>query len=274
MIYFPEMSLSLYYIGAIVLAVTVICAIMHGFRYLLGYTKDEKYEDEIDDLENDVMALTISYATTQMVKLYVVGEVEHIGGHAHKAEEFLQVLREEGEQHTFVQRLLMFGFSALGVGLAIFVPEAKETRTWYGNKFLEIARGSLMMCGAWGFLYAAHWEFFEVVFKGTAEDEEILGNVLFAIFTTLIALLVVQIMAWCKVKVKSIVARTVPLAVGLGAAFAWEECFDESLEALLEKYQIIPGYDGIYLTMLLALAAPISLMPLYIKHVKPRLDVD
>jgi hypothetical protein len=273
MIYFPEMNLSLYFLGVIVLAVTVVCAVMHGFRYILGYTKDEKYEDEIDDLENDVMALTISYCTTQIVKMYVVGEVTHIGGHEHKPEpEFLQLNGEEAEHHTFVQRLIMFGFAAVGVILALFVPEAKETRTWYGNKFLEITRGWLMMCGAWGFLYAAHWEFFEVVFTGTDEDQEILGTVLFALFTTTVALAVVQILSWCKVKAKSIIARTLPLAVGLGAAFAWEESFDDSLEVLQEKYQIVPGMDGVYLTLILAVLAPCSLMPMYVYHIKPRLE--
>lgn len=245
---------------------------MHGFRYLLGYTKDEKYEDEIDELENDVMALVISYTTAHIVKLYVVGEVTHIGGHEHKPE-FLQ-FRDEDERHTPVQRLLMFGFAALGVTLSLFVPEPMEVRTWYGNKLLEISRGTLMMCGAWGFLYAADWEFFEVIFTGTSEDEDILGTVLFAIFTTVVALALVQIMSWCQVKTKSIIARTLPLAIGLGAAYAWEDSFDDSLEVLQEKYQIIPGHDGVYLTCILAILAPCALLPMYVRHVKPRLEAE
>merc|ERR1719498_270019 len=99
--------------------------------------------------------------------------------------------KEEGEEHHSVtQRMIMFGFSVVSLGLSMVVPEAKESASWFTKKALDIAQGALLMCGAWGFLLAFHWEFYEVVFPEVGEESDfaVFAAVIFAVTATCVAL--------------------------------------------------------------------------------------
>merc|ERR1719478_1966411 len=72
------------------------------------------------------------------------------------------------------------------MGLSMVVPEAKESASWYVKKALDIAQGALLMCGAWGFLLAFHWQFYEAVFPSVGEESDfaVFAAVIFAVAAT------------------------------------------------------------------------------------------
>jgi hypothetical protein len=275
--YFPGPNQSWIFLLVTVAAAMVLCLGLFGFRKVMGYTKQRNYEEAYGDFENDVIALTISYSTANVVKFLAVAEVNHFNN-AHKApsgeEEFLQLRREEGEEHhTTTQRLIMFGFAVVTLGLSMVVPEAKESASTFTKKALDITQGALMMCGAWGFLLAFHWEFYEVVFPDVTEESDfaVFAAVIFAVALTAVALAVIQILSSAGVKSTSVVARCIPIAVALGAAFAWEEAFDLGVEIMVDRYQFFPKSQGLGVHLTLAITSVLTLIPTYAKHIKPQL---
>jgi hypothetical protein len=276
---FPDKDQSWIFLLVTVGTAMVLCAALFGFRKVMGYSKNRNYEEKYADFENDVIALTISYSVANVVKFLAVGEVDHFNNtHEHKGgEEFVQLRRlrrEEGEEHhsTF-QRMIMFGFAVVSLGLSMFVPEAKESASWLTKKALDIAQGALLMCGAWGFLLAFHWEFYEVVFPDVGEESDfaVFAAVIFAVTATVVALAVIQLLSLAGVKTGSVVARCIPMAVALSAAFAWEEAFDMGVENMVERYQFLPESDGLGVHLVLAITAMLTLVPTYAKHIKPQL---
>merc|ERR1719238_2307532 len=242
----------------------------------MGYAKNRSYEEKYDDFENDVIALTIAYSAAQVVKFLAVGEVEHFNNdHAHEGkggEEFVQLRRdEEGEHHSTTQRMIMFGFAVVSLGLSMVVPEAKETASWFTKKALDVAQGALLMCGAWGFLLAFHWEFYEVVFPDVGEESDfaVFAAVIFAVAATAVALAVIQVLSLAGVRSGSVVARSIPIAVALAAAFSWEDAFDQGVDAMANKYHF--GLDGLGVQLILAISSMLTLLPTYAKHIKPQL---
>merc|ERR1719408_606040 len=111
------------------------------------------------------------------------------------------------------------------------------------------------MCGAWGFLLAFHWEFYEGVFPdvGEGSDFAVFAAVVFAVAATAVALAVIQLLSLAGVKSGSVVARCIPIAVALGAAFAWEEAFDLGVEVMVERYQFFPKSEGLGVNLVLAI---------------------
>jgi hypothetical protein len=254
-----------------------LCLALYGFRKVMGYAKHRNYEEKYADFENDVIALTISYSAAQVVKFLAVGEVDHFNNeHKHESggEKLLQLSREEGEEsHSVTQRLIMFGFAIVSLGLSMVVPEAKESASWFTKKALDVTQSALMMCGAWGFLLAFHWEFYEVVFPDVGEESDfaVFAAVVFAVAATALALATIQVLSLAGVKSHSVVARSLPIAVALAAAFAWEEAFDLGVEVMVERYQFFPESEGLGVNLVLAVASALTLVPMYAKHIKPQL---
>jgi len=273
---FPGRGQSWMYLLVTVATALFLSVALYGLRKVLGYAKYRDYEEKYDEFENDVIALTISYSAAQIVKFVAVGEVNHFNN-AHKSgggEEFMQFGREEEEEsHSATQRLIMFGFAVVSLGLSMFVPEAKESASWFTKKALDITQAALMMSGAWGFLLAFHWEFYETVFPGVGEESDlaIFAGVVFAVAMTAVALVTIQALSLAGVRNGSVVARSIPLAVALGAAFAWEEAFDLGVEIMVDKYQFFPKSEGLGVNLVLAILSAATLVPTYAKHIKPKL---
>jgi hypothetical protein len=274
---FPAHDQSWLFLLVTVGTAMVLCLGLYGFRKIMGYAKNRSYEEKYDDFENDVIALTIAYSAAQVVKFLAVGEVNHIGtDHTHEkgGEEFVQLRREEeAESHSVTQRLIMFGFAVVTLVLSMFVPEAKESASWFTKKGLDVAQGALLMCGAWGFLLAFHWEFYEVVFPDVGEESDfaVFAAVCFSVAATAVALATIQLLSLAGVRNGSVVARSIPIAVALAAAFAWEEAFDLGIEVMVEKYQFFPKSDGLGINLVLAVVTMFTLVPTYAKHIKPQL---
>merc|ERR1719316_1297438 len=110
------------------------------------------------------------------VKYVLSGHVEHFGNEGGE---------EEEEAHTGLQRLLMFAYSLVMLGASALFPEAKEGFT---AKMLEIGHTAFVMCGAWGFLLALDWEFYETLFPHETKENEMFASVVFAYVVTAVAL--------------------------------------------------------------------------------------
>lgn len=283
---FPGQHQSWIFLLVTVATAIVLILALYGFRKVMGYAKNRNYEEKYDDFENDVIAMTIAYCVANVVKFLAVGEVNHFNnsheGDKHrsvhrgtdKLREFVQLRREDGEEHhsTF-QRLIMFGFAIISLGLSMVVPEAKESASFFTKKALDILQGVFLMCGAWGFLLSFHWEFYETVFPevGEGSDFAVFAAVIFAVAATTIALVVIQSMSLAGVKSASVIARCIPIAVALCAAFAWEEAFDLGVEVMVDRYQFFPESEGLGVHLVLAVGAMLTLVPTYAKYVKPQL---
>ena len=99
----------------------------------------------------------------------------------------------------------------------------------------------------------------------------IFAGVVFAVAMTAVALVTIQALSLAGVRNGSVVARSIPLAVALGAAFAWEEAFDLGVEIMVDKYQFFPKSEGLGVNLVLAILSAATLIPTYAKHIKPKL---
>jgi len=256
--YFDSIAYTPLYLALLLGCIVILAVIMHQARVALRMNS-KQFEDSVGDLENDVMALCLAYVLSHSVKFALSGEIEHFG---HSGGE-----EDKEEAHTSMQRLLMCLYGLVMLGASAIFPEAKEGLT---GKIMDIAHSSCVMCGAWGFLLALDWEFYETFFPNRTEENEMFASVVFAYCVTGVAFTGLLLMFIFQVPAQSQLGRVLPLALGLAAAWSWEECFDVAVDILADSYSLTPHSDGLLLKMLLAVVTPLCLLPMYLRHVKPR----
>jgi len=255
--YFDSIAYTPLYLALLLGSIIILAVVMHQARVALRMNS-KQFEDSVGDLENDVMALCLAYVLSHSVKFALSGEIEHFG---HAGGE------EAEEAHSSMQRLLMCLYGLVMLGASAIFPEAKEGLT---GKIMDIAHSSCVMSGAWGFLLALDWEFYETFFPNRTEENEMFASVVFAYCVTGVAFTGLLLMFIFQVPAQSQLGRVLPLALGLAAAWSWEECFDVAVDILADSYSLTPHSDGLLLKMLLAVVTPLCLLPMYLRHVKPR----
>lgn len=272
--FFSTLDSQPLYFLALFLGLAVIAAGMHFFRVAMSMTKAEKFEDSVDDLENDAIALCIGYSIAHTLDYILSGEIEHFGEkHTpdQNAEEgFLQVSHGGHKTHAIGLMLLT---AALAAGMSAFTPKAKEHDAWWKGKALNIVKSAFVMIAAFTFLIGAEW-IFHNAYPQHNETIKLFRDIVFAISNTVIALCAIYLMS--VIRGSADVRRTVPLAVGLAAAFAWEEVFDKAVDILAEEYHVLdgPNNDAPFVKVILAIVSPLFLLPMYVLHIKPRIKEE
>lgn len=276
--FFTTLDSQPLYFLALFLGLAVIAAGMHLFRAAMSMTKAEKFEDSVDDLENDAIALCIGYSIAHTLDYVLSGEIEHFGEKhtpdqaAETGEEgFLQM--GHGGHKTYAIGLMLLT-SLLAAGMSAFTPKAKEHDGWMKGKALSIVKSAFVMTSAFTFLIGMEWVFHNS-YPQHNETIKLFRDIVFAISNTVIALCAIYLMSVIRIGGAD-VRRTLPLAVGLAAAFAWEEVFDKAVDILAEEYHVIdgPNNDAPVVKVILALVSPLFLLPMYVLHIKPRIKEE
>lgn len=273
--FFTRLSEQPLFFIALLGGLAVISAATHFFRQAMAMTREEKFTDQINDLENDVIALCIGFSLANTLSGVFSGE---IGGFGKKKDEdteaeggatseFLQMLHTEKSTSAILAMFFVCVFAAV---LSVILPKAKERDGWAKSKLMDIMKTTMTMTAAFTFLNTVDW-IFHNHFPQRNESVKLFRDVMMAMVCTVIALAAIFTMAKAGVSETADVVRTVPLAVGLAAAFAWEEVFDRAVEILAESYHVIPGpnNDAPTIKVALALFSPLFLLPMYVRHVKP-----
>merc|ERR1719428_1434635 len=264
-------------------------------------TKEEEYEDAMEELEVDVCALTLAFIFTQAVRFFVSGsypvikgEGEEHGGHGdgehgghgkgpehhghhggflQKAVAFTSAgLDLAHEKTTAYERGCFLIYTLVLVVIAVLILprlnlESRERPKW-ARMSLSIFHHTLVMLIAWGLLLWAEWEFFDVLFVNV--HDEMFGHVVFSLAASLVCCLMVLILAGLGEWVPNTLVAVLAVAMGLGCAWSWEHCFDLAIDNIAEAYHIIPGFcDATFLKIVVALACPFLLLPPYMRLVKP-----
>jgi len=301
-IHASEHSQEHYFDGSVAMAfafapvvLVILCsmmAIMYVFRMYMKWTENEKLEEAVEDMEIDVCALTLAFIITQAVRYTLIGKYPGDAGEAHEVNHgegdgggeghhlFLQHVGNHhghghGVSHNAWHRNFMMGYTLVCLLVASFLPWGMFKKAVHGNPHLTravmIAHHTMVMLGAWGFMLWGEWEFFETIFVG--DTHEVFGRIVFAILCTIVAIVIVLLMAFlgdsiCPYHVSTVFA----LALGLSCAWSWEHAFDVSVEAVAEAYHFIPGKDNDakVLKGCTALIAPCFMIPPYIKYIKPQ----
>lgn len=256
---------------ALILGLAAIATLMHFFRAAMSMTKQEKFEDSIDDLENDAIALCIGYSIAHTLDYVLSGEVEHFGEKHTPDQEAEAGFLQMGHGHEAYAIGLMLLTALIAASMSAFLPKAKEHDSWVKTKALSIAKSTCVMTAAFTFLIGVEWVFHNA-YPQHNESVKLFRDIVFALSCTLIAMAAIVLMSVVKVPHTADFSRTVPLAVGLAAAFAWEEVFDKAVDILAESYHVIPGpnNDGPAVKIILAVCSPLFLLPMYVLHIKPR----
>lgn len=221
----------------------------------------------VDELELDIMGLVGSFLITQAVRHALIGHYPPLGHF------FLQI-EGHGPVHKPWQRMFMLGWAVgLTILSAILLPRLDKLHGGeMMHKFVHLAKVTLIMLVAWGYLLWGQWEFYEVFFHG----DIMFGNMVFSIFMTVVALAVLYYMA------KSVDEEIGPeqkgtfnmvvTAVGLVAAWSWEHCFNLAFDVVGQEYQV--GYKGLMPKLFLSIVIPAALLPTYVRHIKSRVIED
>jgi hypothetical protein len=203
--------------------------------------EDEKWEDETEEAENEVLSLSLSFLTVQALRFWIGGELPDIEG----AETLLSV-----HNHTYKNVLMLalgaviFGGAAVGLvavrnHLAAKAQAAVGDEHAFSRRFAVMGQGFCTMGKAWCIFYASRWA---VEISGL-EIEETLLRVLLAMLVTTFSFCF--IFALDKIAdshhgddteaaIKTIIGST-----GILIGFSWEQAFDEGVEGICEKITVI-----------------------------------
>jgi hypothetical protein len=218
---------------------------------LLGW-RSKDFEDEVNRLVVGLVQTVIAYATMHAVKAGIGGQVVHFS---------VAGKEKEVDVHTSAERLWMVAFSvaALGASLALPAPDATKQGP-YGSRIVDVAKGALFMCCGWGLWLYADWEFYETLFP-PATAHPLFAACAFAIAVSVICFTLVAVLGLMKLP-DSALMQSLPLVLGSIVSMSVKEPFVMSAD------RVFPGMWG---HILLSIATPLVLGPLWLRVVRPNL---
>lgn len=248
---------------------------------LLGPQKEmlEEVREVIDEMEMDITGLVTSFQLTQIMRFLMVGKgamQEHAHVHHPEWARELMLLWAIGPLI-----LLVFAIPKLHHG----VRQHREAK-----KIVQFIKILLVMLAAWGNLLWGQWLFFEAVYK----DHGMFAHLLFAVLVSIIGNDLLVMMASmlnysrsesCMTKLEYFMEMSPEIAgdlidslqkaaivsvtaISMVVAWSWEHCFLMAFDSVGVHYSV--GYEGLIPKLVLAIAAPFTMLPTYVCHIKPR----
>mmetsp|Transcript_84463 Transcript_84463/g.243834 ORF Transcript_84463/g.243834 Transcript_84463/m.243834 type:complete len:802 (+) Transcript_84463:95-2500(+) len=242
----------------------------HIFSALDGVQddRDEMYLEEVQESENDIYGLSMSFLFVQVVRFWLTGSLPtseghdvatHLGGHHTPQHPFLRetwhrvhhgrLLSSEEVMHPTIQIIALY---AVGIVCAVLVAAALpiyEGKLFTKHEFLRrplaIFQIQVGMVSAWCILWASHWtagsmSFFDLI----GGLHSMAGKVVLAVALSALSVLCIG----CLDKVQDSLAKTSDHSIGevatskfitsaitsLGilVGFSWEHCFDGGVSAI------------------------------------------
>lgn len=278
----PPMSFA--FCILIIATIMGFAAALHHFW--LNKEKSAELQKTVDEMEMDIVGLMASFMITQSVRHAITGQYPAMGHF------FLQG-HPGGLVHTWWQRTFMLAWAivlTIVAGLAVPRLNKMAGHSRGKRKLIHVLKVMLIMLVAWGYLLWGQWLFYEEIFKGDA----MFGHMIFALCTTLVALCILYVFAMVihrrhhghaergtlersntlqllPASVRQTNAITVT-GISLVVAWSWEHCFHLAFDIIGEEYSV--GYGGLVPKLVLAICIPLVLMPVYHKHIKPRVLND
>lgn len=244
-----------------------------------------RFIEKIDELEDDIAGLALAFVWTLSVRYLISGAYAGM---------------EEGEtgsmQHTSVQRLVLFIYTASMAALAVFsLPRlqhfGQKVQSPLGKRLLLMLHPFLAMSVAWAVLLWADWTFYEWYFR----DATVLGRVWFAFLAGFCVLGIIFVMAhlqrremhenrssddklerdhahqvdlhlrWSDLERRKFILGMMALIV----AFAWLQTYDKSLDGSYSGAGMVNWKTLIKLVDAAVLTA--VLLPIYIWYLQPKI---
>eukprot|EP00929_Paragymnodinium_shiwhaense_P017069 TRINITY_DN12598_c0_g1_i1.p1 TRINITY_DN12598_c0_g1~~TRINITY_DN12598_c0_g1_i1.p1 ORF type:complete len:460 (+),score=100.31 TRINITY_DN12598_c0_g1_i1:79-1458(+) len=222
---------------------------------------DDEWEDSIDDVENDYIAMAIAVVLTLTINWFIVGKYNSL--------EDIEGIH----QHTPLQRKAMLIYAVIslpaGAFLASKVAEYGAASKSTGvKKTCAVGVSVITMMVAWAFLMAGQWE---VAASHHAEDR-VIRRLHFATLATICGLLLVLGLSRMQPRgastlaaAEAAIAKLALVAVGLVVGFSWEQVFNEAVETMAE------GSETAELQLKFGLAIGLGglIIPMYAWYFKP-----
>jgi len=233
--------------------------------------------EQVDDAENDIIALAVGFLAMQAVRFYLCGEP--VPFHAHNAP-------PERINQTQIHELLFAGilFGVLTCAIAyveehyILVrteqadadePEAQRTQT---KRLFGLAINVSSMAMAWCLLFWGDWQLFEM---GLDVRNRVSGCILLGLTLTMLSLLSIFALDFLadNGRMGKKALRSLILALGVLVGFSWEKAFDVAMEDIAHTdfgLGLPPGVKVLIQTAILC----VVVIPAWYKYILPHAIED
>jgi len=235
------------------------------FKKAHGMTEvDEEWDDSIDDVENDYLAMALAVVLTLSVNYLIVGKYNNL-------EDI-----EGVHNHTPMERKAMLIYAVLLLPIGAFVASkvaqvGATTKSEGLKKVCGVSVSVISMMVAWAFLQAGQWEV-AIFSDGQAK---IVKRLEWAIMATVCGLVLTVGLSQMQqdtpgrdagiIAAEKAVAKVGLVALGLVVGFSWEQLFNEAIEHMAEDNE---DYE-FRLKIGLALGMGILVLPMYSQYFKP-----
>eukprot|EP00928_Gymnodinium_smaydae_P087004 TRINITY_DN7136_c0_g1_i1.p1 TRINITY_DN7136_c0_g1~~TRINITY_DN7136_c0_g1_i1.p1 ORF type:complete len:531 (-),score=142.89 TRINITY_DN7136_c0_g1_i1:100-1692(-) len=262
-----EMSLAV--VGIAALALTVITfsgnKIRHAVEAREGASEDEmeRYEENVEEAENDVFALTMGFIIMQVVRRGIVGHLPS----------FEPIDEPKGISQAQTWLLLCFGlgFGVLTVASSWVMNNVlkKEISSKRVIRYLSIAAAVNSMSMAWCLLFWADWQIYELGFDG----ERVSGSILIALLLTAVSFAGVFVLDFIADRLavghgaRSV--RSLVLALGILVGFAWEKSFDIAMEDVAHSGRLF-GIPPTLTTYIMGIVLCVVVLPAWRWYILPK----
>jgi hypothetical protein len=229
--------------------------VRESYALLGDGVKDELetcWDDEVEESENDVTGLSISFLISQAIRFGICGSLSNQEGEESSAVE---------TNHTFEQCVSLFGAGIIFIVLfATFKVHLSKEEDEHrhemelesddrhpiakgvdaltgGERFGEMIIVILNMCMAWSFFFGSRWA---LASSGLLGDDMVLIPLCLAVVITLLGMVMTigldVISNWdYTTKYTDEVIELIVEAIGILIGFAWEQIFDASVAAIASR---------------------------------------
>lgn len=217
--------------------------------------------EELEDAENDILSMAMSFLTVQVVRFAIVGSLPNVEG-----------LEEPELPHTHSQMALLFGigcaFAVAAVVLVLVHAKAKlEAKESACTRITGVVLNGCAMCFAWCTIWGARWIFVKYAWVPVAT---MFGRVILAFVLSVIACLAVfgldsvdDMHRGSEDSISGAQAiQVIVNAIAILVGFSWEQCFDHGVVAIAsttEHPDLVKLSFGMGIT--------IVVMPMWRRHI-------
>mmetsp|Transcript_11864 Transcript_11864/g.21680 ORF Transcript_11864/g.21680 Transcript_11864/m.21680 type:complete len:516 (+) Transcript_11864:42-1589(+) len=185
---------------------------------------EELWMEQVEDAENDIIALAVGFLTMQAVRFYLCGESVPFHAHDQPPEKVTQTQINE----LFVAAVF-FGVLTCVIAMLQEVLPAAQHAGEQTRRLFHLATNVSSMAMAWCLLFWGDWQLFEL---GLDVRNRVSGCILLGLVLTMLSLLAIFVLDFLadNGRMGKKALRSLILALGVLVGFSWEKAFDVAME--------------------------------------------
>lgn len=227
---------------------------VHGTK-----SEDERWEEAVEEAEDDCTALCLSFIIVAAIRAYIRGRLQPYNP------------EEAPSGITLAQCFILLAciLSCFAIALALAFMKRWTHKRSTTRRWVKIFKTTFMFASCFGSIFAIDWFMYTLGFEGPRIEACLTGALLLTFWAMLMLFLVDFIADRMPQGKDQKMLRYIILSLGVLVGFAWEKAFDIAMEDIAHSGSLLGMQPGIT-TQLIGVLLCAVVLPAWYMYILPK----